>query len=76
MEKYFISYYVNVYEDSYTHGECENINNYSGSGLINATDAVNAVKLFFNNELCFELENIEKIQDEQINCFNNSVFYS
>lgn len=75
MENYYITYTVNVYEDSYNDGELSNVDYYNGKGLIKANTPKEAIVYFFKNELCFDIElnNLDNEIDNVINCFSYSV---
>ena len=72
-KEFYIKALVDVYEDSYTDGELDWINCYNMDSIIMASNINEAIKEFFNNKLCFniDLENLEF--DIENNCFYYSV---
>ena len=72
---YKINYFVDVYEDSYSEGELNNVNYYEGEFFTKASSPKEAIKEFFENELFFSLDfkYMDTVQDEFLERFTYSL---
>lgn len=72
-KEFYIKAFVDVHEDSYEDGELDFINYYKIEALIKASNKVDAIKEFFNNNLCFTLDLKYLDFDTENNCFRYNV---
>lgn len=73
MKTYYIKSTHDVYVDSYTDGELENVNFYQQKNTVNAKDAKQAIQKYFENTLYYSFEfEYAQIDDD----YKNILHYS
>jgi hypothetical protein len=65
MKRYYIESAHDVYKDAYNEGETENVNYYNQSRIIEAKSPIQAIKQYFDKELCysFSIDNLDTDDD-------------
>ena len=65
MKRYYIESNHDVYKDSYNEGETENINYYNLKSIVQAKNPKEAIKQYFDKELCysFNIDNSDTDDD-------------
>ena len=65
MKRYYIESNHDVYKDSYNEGETENINYYNLKSIVQAKNPKEAIKQYFDKELCysFNIDNSDTDED-------------
>ena len=72
-KEFYIKAWIDVHDCSYKDGELDYINYYKIDALIKASNQNEAIKEFFNNNLCFNIDLKYLDFDEYLNCFNYDV---
>ena len=72
-KEFYIKAWIEVCDCSYEDGELDYINYYKVDALIRASNQNGAIKEFFSNNLCFNLDLKYLDFDGENNCFNYSV---
>ena len=72
-KEFYFKAWIDVNDCSYKDGELDFINHYKIDALIKASNKIDAIKEFFSNNLCFNLDLKYLDFDEHLNCFNYSV---
>lgn len=72
-KEFYIKALVDVYEDSYSDGELNQVNYYEESSYLKALNINEAIKRFFNDKLCFDVD-LDALEFDELNeCFVYSV---
>lgn len=72
-KQFYVKALIDVTEDNYENGELGNVNYYDVDGIIPANTSKSAIKQFFNNKLCFDI-NFDYLEyNEEDKSFNYTV---
>ena len=72
-KEFYIKALIDVYEDNYSDGEINQVNYYEENSYLKALNINEAIKRFFNDKLCFNID-LDALEFDELNeCFYYSV---